>query len=57
MNFVLFGSPDGKSKAIHGIWVDDTIVEPRWKSFIDKLNSEWNGYTIFVSNTITLHWQ
>jgi len=47
MNLVLFGSPDAHSKAIHGIWVDQTIVQPRWKNFIDRLNSEWNGYTIF----------
>ena len=55
MNFVLFGSPDAKSKAVRRIWVDDTIVQPRWKNFIDKLNSEWNGYTIFVSNAFTSH--
>ncbi|OJA11385.1 hypothetical protein AZE42_10280 [Rhizopogon vesiculosus] len=47
MNLILFGSPDAYSKAIHGIWVDQTIVQPRWKNFIDRLNSEWNGYTIF----------
>ncbi|OAX33708.1 hypothetical protein K503DRAFT_775307 [Rhizopogon vinicolor AM-OR11-026] len=47
MNLILFGSPDAYSKAIHGIWVDRTIVQPRWKNFIDRLNSEWNGYTIF----------
>ncbi|OAX32387.1 hypothetical protein K503DRAFT_776715 [Rhizopogon vinicolor AM-OR11-026] len=47
MNLVLFGSPDAHSKAIHGIWVDQTIVQPRWKNFIDRLNSEWSGYTIF----------
>ncbi|OJA21324.1 hypothetical protein AZE42_03881 [Rhizopogon vesiculosus] len=47
MNLVLFGSPDAHSKAIHGIWVDQTIVHPRWKNFIDRLNSEWSGYTIF----------
>ncbi|KAG0698961.1 hypothetical protein DFH29DRAFT_1070902 [Suillus ampliporus] len=43
---VLFGSPDAHSKALHKIWVDHTIVQPRWKNFINRLNSEWNGYTI-----------
>ncbi|KAG2757638.1 hypothetical protein P692DRAFT_20824463 [Suillus brevipes Sb2] len=47
MNFVLFGSPNAHYKALQKIWVDSTIVQPRWKNFIDRLNSEWNGYTIF----------
>ncbi|KAG1767330.1 hypothetical protein EV702DRAFT_1013229 [Suillus placidus] len=47
MNVILFGSPDAQSKAIHRIWVDETIVQPRWKGFIDRLTIEWNGYTIF----------
>ncbi|KAG0699793.1 hypothetical protein DFH29DRAFT_1001648 [Suillus ampliporus] len=47
MNIVLFGSPDAYSKAIHNVWVDYTIVQRRWKNFINRLNSEWNGYTIF----------
>jgi hypothetical protein len=47
MNFILFGSPNAHNKALQKIWVDSTIVQPRWKNFIDRLNSEWNGYTIF----------
>ncbi|KAG2368659.1 hypothetical protein BDR07DRAFT_1390523 [Suillus spraguei] len=47
MNIILFGSPDAQSKAIHKIWVDETIVQPRWKNFIGRLTTEWNGYTIF----------
>ncbi|KAG1733740.1 hypothetical protein EDB19DRAFT_1830862 [Suillus lakei] len=47
MNFILFGSPNAHNKALQKIWVDSTIVQPRWKNFINRLNSEWNGYTIF----------
>ncbi|KAG1841630.1 hypothetical protein C8R48DRAFT_55612 [Suillus tomentosus] len=47
MNVILFGSPVAQSKAIHRIWVDETIVQPRWKDFIDRMTTEWNGYTIF----------
>ncbi|KAG1719828.1 hypothetical protein EDB19DRAFT_1860582 [Suillus lakei] len=47
MNVILFGSPDVQSKAIRTIWVDETIVHPRWKDFTDRLTTEWNGYTIF----------
>jgi hypothetical protein len=49
MNVILFGSPDAQSKALRKIWVDYTIVQRRWKNFINRLNNEWNGYTIFVS--------
>jgi hypothetical protein len=47
MNIILFGSLDAHSKALHMIWVDHTIVRRRWKDFINGLNNEWNGYTIF----------
>jgi hypothetical protein len=54
MNIILFGSPNTYNKAVQKIWVDSTIVQPRWKNFINRLNSEWNGYTIFVSCTSVL---
>ncbi|KAG2119360.1 hypothetical protein DEU56DRAFT_929013 [Suillus clintonianus] len=47
MNIILFGSLDAHSRALHLIWVDHTIVQRRWKDFINGLNNEWNGYTIF----------
>ncbi|KAG1879054.1 hypothetical protein F4604DRAFT_1923207 [Suillus subluteus] len=47
MTFTLFGSFDAQSKAIYKIWVDKTVVQPRWKNFIDTLTTEWNGYTIY----------
>ncbi|KAG2127914.1 uncharacterized protein EDB93DRAFT_1109131 [Suillus bovinus] len=47
MNFILFGSPNAYNKVLQKIWVDSTIVQPRWKNFINRLNNEWNGYTIF----------
>ncbi|KAG2030680.1 hypothetical protein BDR03DRAFT_1016879 [Suillus americanus] len=47
MNIILFGSPDAQSRAFHKILVDESIVDARWKQYMDKLNSDWNGYTIF----------
>lgn len=47
MNIFLFGSFDAQSKGIRRIWVDETVVQPRWKNFIDRLTTEWNGYTIY----------
>ncbi|KAG1899518.1 uncharacterized protein F5891DRAFT_1189661 [Suillus fuscotomentosus] len=36
-----------ESKAFHKVWVDGRIVHARWEQYMDKLNSDWNGYTIF----------
>ncbi|OAX31110.1 hypothetical protein K503DRAFT_870764, partial [Rhizopogon vinicolor AM-OR11-026] len=47
MNIILFGSPDAHRNALRRIWIDESIVQPRWNNFIDRLNSEWNGLTIF----------
>ncbi|KAG1850189.1 hypothetical protein F4604DRAFT_1970718 [Suillus subluteus] len=44
----LYGEHETRSKKDHSsIWVDETIVQPRWKDFINRLTTEWNGYTIF----------
>ncbi|KAG2110651.1 uncharacterized protein F5147DRAFT_651824 [Suillus discolor] len=34
-------------KAFHKVWVDGRIVHVRWEQYMNKLNSDWNGYTIF----------
>ncbi|KAG2029943.1 hypothetical protein BDR03DRAFT_1017727 [Suillus americanus] len=47
INDVLFRSPDARSHALHKTWVDYAIVQRHWKNFINRLNSEWNGYTMF----------
>ncbi|KAG1902371.1 uncharacterized protein F5891DRAFT_1023774 [Suillus fuscotomentosus] len=47
LNVVLFNSPAIHSESLHNIWVDNTVVKPRWKKFISQLNSEWNSFTVF----------
>ncbi|KAG2151270.1 uncharacterized protein EDB93DRAFT_1249467 [Suillus bovinus] len=47
LNIVLFNSPSIHSESLHNVWVDNTVVKPRWKKFISQLNSEWNSFTIF----------
>lgn len=47
MNVILFGSPDDQSSAFHKILVDRDIIEARWRQYIDRLNSDWNGSTIY----------
>ncbi|KAG1737405.1 hypothetical protein EDB19DRAFT_2025672 [Suillus lakei] len=55
MNVVLFGSLDTHSRAIHRIWVDGTIVQSRWKNFIDRLATEWNTYAIFSTVVLAVN--
>ncbi|KAG0708036.1 hypothetical protein DFH29DRAFT_994663 [Suillus ampliporus] len=47
LNVVLFNSPNIHSGSLHNVWVDNTVVKPRWKKFIAQLNSEWNSFTVF----------
>ncbi|KAH7921699.1 hypothetical protein BV22DRAFT_1121988 [Leucogyrophana mollusca] len=47
LNPFLFGGPAVHSRGLRGIWVDKIINAPRWKAFINQLNSEWNGFTIY----------
>ncbi|KAF8838898.1 hypothetical protein BDN67DRAFT_825796 [Paxillus ammoniavirescens] len=32
---------------LKNIWVDNTINYVRWRSFASRLNTEWNGFTIY----------
>ncbi|KAG1821407.1 hypothetical protein EV424DRAFT_835078 [Suillus variegatus] len=54
INVILFGAPGAQSKALHKIWVDYTIVQRRWESFINRLNSEWKGYSVFSTVMLTV---
>jgi hypothetical protein len=47
LNIALFNSPHIHSESIHNVWVDNTVVKPRWKKFISQLNSEWSSFTVF----------
>ncbi|KAF8838667.1 hypothetical protein BDN67DRAFT_1012924 [Paxillus ammoniavirescens] len=47
LNRLLFGSPQAHLNFIRRIWVDEIVVQPRWKNFIVILNDEWNRFTIF----------
>ncbi|KAG1850191.1 hypothetical protein F4604DRAFT_1934640 [Suillus subluteus] len=40
-------NPTPPRKICFFILVDQDIVDARWKQYMDKLNSDWNGYTIF----------
>ncbi|OAX36833.1 hypothetical protein K503DRAFT_867288 [Rhizopogon vinicolor AM-OR11-026] len=47
LNVVLFNSPNLHRESLNKVWVDKTVVKPRWNKFMDQLNSEWNSFTVF----------
>ncbi|KAG1737401.1 hypothetical protein EDB19DRAFT_1877831 [Suillus lakei] len=47
LNVALFNSPHIHSESLENVWVDNTVVKPRWKKFISQLTSEWNSFTVF----------
>lgn len=47
LNVALFNSPHIHSESLDRVWVDNTVVKPRWKKFISQLTSEWNSFTVF----------
>ncbi|KAG0709134.1 hypothetical protein DFH29DRAFT_993306 [Suillus ampliporus] len=50
MDITMFGSLSAHHKALHGISVDNTIIQlGRYRNFIDRLICEWTGYTVFLS--------
>ncbi|KAF9235394.1 hypothetical protein BU15DRAFT_64913 [Melanogaster broomeanus] len=49
LNPFLFRSPEAHLRTIRRMWVDEMVVRPRWKNFIDLLNKEWNQFTIFAT--------
>ncbi|KAG9316026.1 hypothetical protein JVU11DRAFT_3688 [Chiua virens] len=47
VDLLLFGSPNEHARRLHQVWVDNMIIQPRWKDFVDRLTTEWGRYTIF----------
>ncbi|KIJ62662.1 hypothetical protein HYDPIDRAFT_30255 [Hydnomerulius pinastri MD-312] len=47
LDLALLGAPTAHLRGVRSIWVDKTINESRWKTYISRLNSEWNGFTIY----------
>lgn len=43
----LFGGPSKYLKTLQSVWVDHTVIQPRWRAFIGALNAEWAGFTIY----------
>ncbi|KAF9225080.1 hypothetical protein BS17DRAFT_778081 [Gyrodon lividus] len=43
----LFGAPEIHAKGLRTIWIDQLVNHISWKRFIDKLNSEWQEFTLY----------
>ena len=54
VNAFLLGSPNEHAVRLQRVWVDSTIILPRWKGFIDRLTTELGRYPIFVSRSLAL---
>ena len=51
VNLFLLGSPNEHAVRLQRVWVDGTIIQPRWKDFINRLTNELARYPIFVSHS------
>ncbi|KAG8216890.1 hypothetical protein J3R82DRAFT_7159 [Butyriboletus roseoflavus] len=47
VNMFLLGSPNEHAVRLRRVWVDGTIIQPRWKDFINRLANELGRYPIF----------
>ncbi|KAG8216239.1 hypothetical protein J3R82DRAFT_8280 [Butyriboletus roseoflavus] len=47
VNVFLLGSPNEHAVRLQRVWVDGTIILPRWKDFINRLTTELGRYPIF----------
>ena len=51
VNVFLLGSPNEHAVRLQRVWVDGTIILPRWKDFVNRLTTELGRYPIFVSDS------
>jgi len=48
LDVMLFLAPRARLNDIRRVWVDESIIMPRWKDFNNNLMTEWTGITIYV---------
>ena len=46
---ILFFTPDVHLRELKRVWADELIIEETWRSFIQKLVSEWVEFVLYVS--------
>ena len=45
---MLFWAPRARLNDLQKVWVDESVITPRWKNFNRNLMTEWTGITIYV---------
>ena len=45
---VLFWSPNDHLRVLEKLWVDNIVHHGPWIQFIEKLNTEWQEFILFV---------
>src|SRR6266852_2260493 len=49
LSLILFFTPDVHLRELKRVWTDELIIEEKWRSFIQKLVSEWVEFVLYVS--------
>ncbi|KAJ8598064.1 hypothetical protein M405DRAFT_927825, partial [Rhizopogon salebrosus TDB-379] len=44
---MLFWAPRARLNDLQKVWVDESVITPRWKNFNRNLMTEWTGITIY----------
>lgn len=52
---LLFGAPHNYAQGLNAICIDQLVNHVSWKPFIDKLNSEWEAFTLYVRRFPVCH--
>ncbi|EIW86260.1 hypothetical protein CONPUDRAFT_148355 [Coniophora puteana RWD-64-598 SS2] len=45
--FMLFNAPHSHLARLRAVWIDRVVNQVPWKKFINGLNTEWKGYTLY----------
>ena len=57
LSLVLFFTPDVHLRELKKVWTDEVIIEEIWRSFMQKLVSEWAELVLYVSCAFFLSWK
>lgn len=49
LSLILFFTPDVHLRELKRVWADELIIEETWRSFVQKLVSEWGEFVLYVS--------
>ena len=51
LSLILFFTPDVHLRELERVWADELNIEEIWRSFMQKLVSEWVEFVLYVSCT------